>query len=114
MTHDPNNHIKSRVECIAVLMRQVAQAKELPYDLAQIAASAVFQLAQLEAHLASLRDPATLVNRKTDRGYQPAKLPHGDTVEVGDPVVNYTEANSGILTFDLANSVQRAKLAGER
>lgn len=94
MTHDPSNHIRSRVDAIAVLMRQIAQAKELPYDLAQLAASAVFQLSQLEAHLNSLRDPATLNQRKSDRNYiGAATLPHAQTVSLDGLVPRDADGN---------------------
>ena len=62
--NDAGNHIKSRVDAIAVLVRQIAQCKDAPYEIAQFAASAVFQLAQLEQHLNTLRDPAMLTTGK--------------------------------------------------
>jgi len=113
MTHDSGNHIRSRVESISVLMRQIAQARELPYDLAALAASAVFQLTQLEAHLNSLRDPSELVNRKTDRGYiGAATLPHAQTVSV--PNTGTDEPYSGMLTFERAKKVPPAPPIGTR
>lgn len=111
--HDSQNHIRSRVDAIAVLVRQIAQAKELPWDLSQLAASAVFQLSQLDAHLNSLRDPATLNQRKSDRNYiGAATLPHGQTVNI--PNVGTVVPNSGTLSFNAAESVNPAPPIGTR
>ena len=83
MTTDPSNHIRSRVETIAVLVRQASQVPDLPYDAASFLSSAVLQLSQLEMHLNHMRDSSEFVRRAGDRGFQPAKLPHGQTIMLG-------------------------------
>lgn len=111
MMADPQNHLRSRIETISVLVRQIAQTKDLPYDAAQFAASAVQQLAQLEMHLNHTRDNTEFVRRVGDRGYQAATLPFPETVNI-DAVA--PKDGEGKLTFERSEFVKRFPPVGDK
>lgn len=83
-----NAYVRSRIATILSLVQSIERTPSLSLDVVEFASSAVHQLKLLDKHIENLQDPADFNKRRGDRGYQAATLPHAQTVEIGDPLVN--------------------------